>query len=202
MEKAKPIYEITTVHSVERGTALRLNECVIFSAPPANPLVAAESAYYRATGCRRFYSSICLPAMLHMIKLAVGVRDAAHLSELQQARAKSNPPLRHQTRNRPKRADEITGGGSMYWVIGGAVLVRQRITCIIPDQWDEGSACTGLVLDPALIRVAARVMKPFQGWRYLKPADAPADIDADGQAPGIETLPAQMRAALAALALL
>jgi len=140
--------------------------------------------------------------MLHMIKLAVGVRDAAHLAALQGARAKSNPPLRHQTRNRPKRADEVTAGGSMYWVISGAVLVRQRITAIIRDEWDDGSACAGLVLDPGLVRVAARAMKPFQGWRYLKPSEAPADIDAAGQAWGIETLPAQMRAALAELALL
>ncbi len=140
--------------------------------------------------------------MLHIIKLAVGVRDAAHLAELQRARAKSDPPLRHQTRNRPKRADEITEGGSMYWVIGGVVLLRQRVTAIIRDQWDDGSACAGLVLDPELIRVMSRGVKAFQGWRYLNPADAPADLGTAGQIPGIETLPEPMRAALAALALL
>ena len=42
--------------------------------------------------------------MMNIVKLAVGVRDLAHLAEIQQARAKSDPPLRHKTRNSPKRA--------------------------------------------------------------------------------------------------
>ncbi len=139
--------------------------------------------------------------MLHMIKLAVGVRDAAHLAELQRARATATPPLRHRTRNRPKRAAEIVAGGSIYWVIGRAVLVRQRIVGIIADQWDDGSACAGLLLDPELIRVAARPIKAFQGWRYLNAADAPADLAALVQS-GVEMLPEEMRLALAELALL
>ena len=140
--------------------------------------------------------------MLHMIKLAVGVRDVAHLAELQRQRQQSNPPLRHQTRNAPKRADEIIDGGSIYWVITGAVLVRQRIIGIVPGKWDDGSACTALLLDPVLVRVAARGMKAFQGWRYLSAADAPPDLDAAGTVSGVEKLPEEMRQALSALALL
>jgi len=139
--------------------------------------------------------------MLHIIKLAVGVRDLAHLAEIQQARATSDPPLRHRTRNTPKRADEITAGGSIYWVISRAILARQRITAVIRDHWEDGSACAGLVLDPELIRVAARAAKPFQGWRYLNAADAPPDL---GTAPasGVDDLPEPMRLALSQLALL
>jgi hypothetical protein len=139
--------------------------------------------------------------MLHIIKLAVGVRDLAHLADIQQARAKSDPPLRHKTRNSPKRADEITANGSIYWVINRAILVRQRITAIIRDHWDDGSACAGLVLDPELIRVAARAAKPFQGWRYLNAADAPADL-ATGPSSGVDELPETLRLALSELALL
>lgn len=139
--------------------------------------------------------------MLHIIKLAVGIRDIAHLAEVQQLRAKSEPPLRHKTRNMPKRAEEILAGGSIYWVINRAVLVRQRIIAIIRDQWDDGSACAGLVLNPELIRVAARTTKPFQGWRYLNAADAPADIGAASTA-DIDDLPESMRIALSQLALL
>jgi hypothetical protein len=139
--------------------------------------------------------------MLHIIKLAVGARDVAHLAEFQQARLKTNPPLRHLTRNMPRRADEITAGGSMYWVVAGVVLVRQRITAILPDKWQDGTSCASLILDPELVRVASRAMKPFQGWRYLNAADAPADLAA-GPASGIETLPEVMRAALTELALL
>jgi hypothetical protein len=137
-----------------------------------------------------------------MIKLAVGVRDVAHLVELQATRAKLDPPLRHRTRNMPKRAEEIIAGGSMYWVVNRVVLVRQRITGIIRDNWGDGSPCAGLVLDAELVRVEGRSMKPFQGWRYLNEADAPVDIGGVGAAAGIDELPEQMRVALTQLALL
>jgi hypothetical protein len=129
------------------------------------------------------------------------VRDVAHLAALQEARRTADPPLRHRTRNSPKRAEELCAGGSIYWVIGGVILVRQRVLDIIEDHWDDGSRCAGLVLDPALVRVQARAMKAFQGWRYLPPADAPADVTATGEAGGAE-LPDEMRRALAALALI
>jgi hypothetical protein len=140
--------------------------------------------------------------MIHLIKLAVGVRDVEHLAEIQQRRAAQNPPLRHQTRNMPKRAAEIIAGGSIYWVVNRAVVVRQRVTDIIADTWDDGSRCAGIVLDPVLVRVAARPMKPFQGWRYLNPADAPADIGAAGAVSGVDDLPEPLRLALTHLALL
>jgi len=140
--------------------------------------------------------------MLHILKLAVGVRDVGHLGEIQARRGRENPPLRHQTRNMPKRRDEILDGGSIYWVINRAVLVRQRILDIVKDVWDDGSACTGLVLDPALVRVSPRAQKPFQGWRYLAAADAPADLGGAGVVSGVEALPAEMRLALVHLALI
>jgi len=137
--------------------------------------------------------------LLHLIKLAVGVRDVAHLEVVQCDRTDRDPPLRHRTRSTPKRAAEIVDGGSIYWVIAGAVLVRQRITDILADVWNDGSKCCGLVLDPRLVRVAARPVKAFQGWRYLEPKDAPPDLT-QGMA-GAE-IPEEMRRALAALALL
>ncbi len=102
----------------------------------------------------------------------------------------------------PKRAAEICSGGSIYWVINRAVQARQLVTEIIPDSWDDGSKCAGLVLDPQLVRVAARAVKPFQGWRYLAPADAPADLAAGGDVSGINELPEAVRLALTHLALL
>jgi len=130
------------------------------------------------------------------------VRDVAHLAEIQAARALRDPPLRHQTRNMPKRAAEICAGGSIYWVINRAVQARQLVTDIVQDSWDDGSKCAGLVLDPQLVRVAARAMKPFQGWRYLAPADAPPDLIAAGGISGIDELPEAVRLALTHLALL
>ncbi len=137
--------------------------------------------------------------MLHLVKLAVGVRDIAHLRSVQADRAAAAPPLRHRTRRMPRQATEITAGGSIYWVVQGAVAVRQRVRDIIEDQWDDGSACAGLVLDPRLVPVVPRLMRPFQGWRYLPAADAPGDL-ARERAP--DGLPAGLRRELLALCLL
>jgi hypothetical protein len=62
--------------------------------------------------------------LVNLIKLAVGVRDIAHLAAIQKQRAAANPPLRHQTRSTPKRAAELTAGGSIYWVIAGLLQAR------------------------------------------------------------------------------
>jgi hypothetical protein len=140
--------------------------------------------------------------MLHMTKLAVGVRDIEHLRELQTERVLQNPPLRHRTRNCPRRREEIIAGGSMYWVVSGMTLVRQRIVDIIEDQWDDNTACTGLILDPVLVPVAGRPTKPFQGWRYLQADDAPADLVAGKPARGESALPPALRQELRALCLL
>jgi len=140
--------------------------------------------------------------MLHLMKLAVGVRDIAHLAELQADRALRLPPLRHRTRSFPRRAPEILDGGSMYWIVAGAMCVRQRIVDIIEDRWEDGSRCTGLILDPPLVAVTARLMKPFQGWRYLPPADAPPDITATRRPRGANALPPELQRALRELCLI
>ncbi|HEY2133666.1 MAG TPA: DUF1489 domain-containing protein [Acetobacteraceae bacterium] len=136
------------------------------------------------------------------MKLAVGIRDIAHLREVQAVRAKEMPPLRHRTRNFPRRAAEIADGGSLYWVIAGALLVRQRVLDVIEDQWDDGSACAGILLHKKLVPVAGRPTKPFQGWRYLEPDAAPPDLVAGARAKGEETLPPAMQRELRALGLL
>lgn len=139
--------------------------------------------------------------MIHLLKLAVGVKDVGHLADIQTRRALADPPLRHQTRMTPKRAGELCDGGSIYWVITGAILVRQRILDVIADVWDDGTRCAGLVLDPTLIRVAGRATRPFQGWRYLTIEDAPMDITT-ATANQADQLPPELQRSLRALALL
>jgi hypothetical protein len=129
----------------------------------------------------------------------VGVRDIAHLSALQTARAGSNPPLRHYTRQFPKRFAELTDGGSIYWVIGGTILVRQFIRDVRAETEDDGTKITALALDPELIQLEPRPQRAFQGWRYLKPEDAPPDL---GQGSTATDMPEAMRRELAALGLL
>jgi hypothetical protein len=140
--------------------------------------------------------------MLHVTKLAVGVRDTEHLRELQAERMRDHPPLRHRTRNFPRRRAEIVDGGSMYWVIAGTMLVRQRIVDIIEDRRDDGTACTSFLLDRDLIPLAGRPTRAFQGWRYLDADDAPPDMPALGAITGLDSLPAALRHELRALCLL
>lgn len=136
---------------------------------------------------------------LHLIKLAVGAKSVEDVRAWQAERARKAPPLRHRTRNYPRRATEILDGGSIYWVVNGVVSVRQRIVDIRVAKERDGTACTDLVLDQKLISVRGRLTKPFQGWRYLAAADAPPD-EANVAVSG--ELPEKLRRELAALALL
>lgn len=119
---------------------------------------------------------------VHLIKLAVGVEDSGHLARIQKnrleqaLREKGEHVLRHLTRNKPKRADELTGGGSIYWVIKGLIRVRQKVLGLEALRRPDASPVCGLVLDPELVDVAPRACKAFQGWRYLPCGDAPADL--------------------------
>jgi hypothetical protein len=140
--------------------------------------------------------------MLHITKLAVGVHDIDELRGWQAERALVDPPLRHRTRNAPRRRDEVLAGGSIYWVVNGTMLVRQRLLDIVEDTRKDGTACAALVLHPELVPLEGRVAKPFQGWRYLKAEDAPADMRAMGPVLGMGDLPAELRRELRALCLI
>lgn len=140
--------------------------------------------------------------MLHLTKLAVGVRDIDHLRELQDARRREDSMLRHRTRNFPRRRLEVIDGGSMYWVIAGTMMARQRILDIVEDRRADQTVCASFILDPAIVPLSGRPTRPFQGWRYLDADDVPADMRDLGSIVGLESLPAAMRHELRALCLL
>jgi hypothetical protein len=134
---------------------------------------------------------------LHMIKLCVGVDNVDELLEWQVKRAKEratkgkSPKPYHDTRMMPKRAEEMLAGGSLYWVIKHYIIVRQRLIAFEEVKDKDGKAMCRIHLDPELIRTKPRKKRPFQGWRYLEPGDAPADLDGKGPA-----LSADLEAAL------
>jgi hypothetical protein len=138
--------------------------------------------------------------MLHLAKLCVGCTGIADLRAWQARRIQDGPPLRHRTRQTPRRAAEIAGEGSLFWVIQGVMSVRQPICDIIADTLDDGSACCALVLDPLLIPVQPRTVRAFQGWRYLEAKAAPADLR--GRPTDDAALPAALRRELRELCLL
>ncbi|WP_260987511.1 DUF1489 family protein [Roseomonas gilardii] len=141
--------------------------------------------------------------VLHLIKLSVGPKDVAELRQIQARRLAEQPPLRHWTRMIPRRGGELLAGGSIYWVVAGFVRVRQRLIGLEEGQTADGRAQVGLVLDPELVPVEMRPQKPFQGWRYLQPEAAPADLPADGPvAEGLDALPPRLRRELRELGLI
>ncbi len=138
---------------------------------------------------------------VNLIKMAVGVRDVAHLAGLQAARLEHSrrqgdePVLRHVTRHLPRRAGDIADGGSLFWVIKGFVRVRQRIHSVERTVNSEGRPACALVIDPELVRTELRPAGPFQGWRYLKPEKTPPDaVHPEGDKDGVpEELATELR---------
>jgi hypothetical protein len=100
----------------------------------------------------------------------------------------------------PTRGAELLDGGSLYWVIKGNVQCRQRLLEIRPFTDGEGISRCRLILDPVVTRTEWQPRRAFQGWRYLKQADAPADLGAGGSA--LMEMPPKLRRELAELGLL
>ena len=123
---------------------------------------------------------------LHLLKLCVGadsIRDLeTWIAERLAARRRAKEPLEHvhTTRMAPKRALELLDGGSLYWVIKGQIAARQDLLDLRPFIDSDGVSRCHLVMEPKLVPVWARACRPFQGWRYLKAHEAPADLGSDG----------------------
>ena len=113
--------------------------------------------------------------VVNLIKLCVGAEKVEDLIAWQASRYGKGPAM-HVTRMWPKRADEILNGGSLYWVFKGAVLARQRILELSEVMGADGIARCAIVLDREVVRTEALSRRPFQGWRYLSPDDAPRDL--------------------------
>jgi hypothetical protein len=120
---------------------------------------------------------------LHLLKLAVGVENIDHLRRIREARTAERGGNWVYTRNRPRRGQEILAGGSIYWIIRGQVRVRQRVRGLLSERDGNGRRYCLIEVDSELVPTAPRPWRPFQGWRYLSPADAPADLSDTGVSP-------------------
>jgi hypothetical protein len=143
---------------------------------------------------------------LHLIKLCVGCDSIRDLEDwikekLRQKRKRGEKPEHiHRTRMVPKRAPELIDGGSLFWVVRGEIVCRQRIRAVRPFRDKDGIGRCGLVLDPKVVPVAPRPCRAFQGWRYLADADAPYDLEK--AAPGAAAMPETLRRELRELGLM
>ena len=136
---------------------------------------------------------------LNILKLCVGADKVEDL--LDWHRTHPSPFLtgerRHVTRMWPKREAELVAGGSLYWVIKGAIQCRQSILRLDRVEGADGILRCGIIMDPAVVLTETAPRRPFQGWRYLEAKDAPRDLAAHRlhEAP----LPPQLASALAEL---
>lgn len=143
---------------------------------------------------------------LHIQKLCVGCDSVEDLrgwiaERMAERRRRGLPEEQtHTTRMAPKRVAELLDGGSLYWVIKGAILVRQPLIDLRPVKGADGIDRCDLVLAPELTLVRPAPRRPFQGWRYLAGHEAPRDLaDEAAEAPG---LPPHLIAELRTLGLL
>lgn len=143
---------------------------------------------------------------LNLIKLCVGCDSVADLEEwvgrkLKEKKKRGQKPEHiHTTRMSPKRVDELLDGGSLYWVIRGEVMCREKLIDIRPFVDKDGIGRCRLVMDGKLVLVEPRPFRAFQGWRYYEHKDAPRDLAR--AAPGAAAMPEPMRRELRELGLL
>ncbi|WP_306115260.1 MULTISPECIES: DUF1489 family protein [unclassified Roseovarius] len=140
--------------------------------------------------------------MMHLLKLSVGTESVDSLAAWHKTKRAQGPDglPRHVTRMWPKREAEILEGGSIFWVIQGFIRCRQRILRFDEVIGNDGIRRCAFVLEPHLIRTTSAKRRPFQGWRYLDPADAPADLPRTRESD--DSLPDDLSAALADIGVL
>lgn len=140
-------------------------------------------------------------AGLNILKLCVGAISVEDLTDWHRAHAHvwAAGTTEHVTRMWPKREDELLDGGSLYWVIKGAIQARQRILGLAERRGGDGIARCALVLDAEVIRTEAAPRRPFQGWRYLTTEESPRDLP-KGRALD-DRLPPELAQALAEIGL-
>lgn len=126
---------------------------------------------------------------VHLLKLCVGIDRVEDLAASVARRQAAGTVLAHHTRFRPKRAEEVLEGGSLYWVIGGFVRARQRILGLDMVTLEGRGRCCAILLDGDLVQTVPQPRRPHQGWRYLEPQDAPRDLAAAGLVEGVEEMP-------------
>jgi hypothetical protein len=119
---------------------------------------------------------------MHLQKLSVGSKSIETLADWQKTvveRRVANglsPHHEHVTRMFPKQQAALEAGGSIYWVIKGTIICRNPIARLEEVVRRDGVKACSILMEPTLIPVIPTPRRAFQGWRYLKPEDAPQDI--------------------------
>ncbi len=138
---------------------------------------------------------------VNIVKLCVGEESVeSHIAWIAGQKAR-HPGWQscHVTRMWPRREAEVLNGGSLYWVIRGLVLCRQRLIGLEARQGADGIERCALLMDDEVIRTEPVPRRAFQGWRYLEAADSPRDLPTERR--GDDSLPEPLALALAEIGL-
>ena len=118
---------------------------------------------------------------MNLLKIAAGIGSIPELVARFEAYGEYDEQLGFivpvRTRNVPRQRDALLDGGSIYWIIKGQIQLRSEIVDLIEGEDDNGRRFCIIAISPKLQRVMPTKRRGFQGWRYLKVADAPPDID-------------------------
>jgi hypothetical protein len=125
---------------------------------------------------------------LHLIKLCVGCDSVEELLAWRRDSARPGQPWKLRTRQTPRRADQLTAGGSLYRVYKGSILSRQAILEVQTVGAGPAARCE-ITLSETVVLTLPTPRRAFQGWRYLACADAPPDLS---QAMGQGDVPVQL----------
>ncbi len=119
---------------------------------------------------------------VHLVKLCVGAETVNDLAVWVKKRSRENEQAgrgcvhEHVTRMYPKREAALLDGGSIFWVIKGHILVRQRLLGFERRVGGDGIRRCAILIDPVLNPTESQSRRAFQGWRYLRVEDAPGDV--------------------------
>lgn len=117
---------------------------------------------------------------LHLLKMCVGVETIQQLRDWQERRGVMTeagyPVVTHFTRNRPQRDQELLDGGSLYWIIKGSIIVRNRIVGLEKVEKEGARKKCAIVLQAEPVETIPQRHRPIQGWRYFTSDRAPADL--------------------------
>lgn len=144
---------------------------------------------------------------VHIVRRAFGADTLDDLKARQKMRmeeakaAGGKAVLRSMTRAVPRRADEVTDGGSIYWIIKGHIRARQKIKRIERIDNPNSRRKCSIVLDPKLIETVPQPRKARRGWAYLEENEVPPDMPKTKGAKG-DSLPPELAAELRELGLL
>ena len=137
---------------------------------------------------------------VNLLKLSVGTTSVQDLADWHASQRPYWPEgcTVHVTRMWPKREDELLAGGAIYWVMKGVIEARQTVLGLKQVSGADGTPHCALILKAGLIHTAAVPRRPFQGWRYLAPADSPPDLPRQSAQ---DQLPPELASALSDLGL-